>query len=393
VNAKFPVGTPFRPPEEPHSPFYPARGLYSSGNATVLRSQLSELAAAGVDSVMLSWWGQRDKDIDRDSQGISTDQLVPIVLDAAYDAGIGVTWHLEPYGGRSPSSVLEDIHYISHNYGSHPAVWRQPRQGEDPERLLPLIFLYDVSVTHSGESHAEQEAARRAWHEVSSMIRGTTHDSILISLLVDRRDVDFVRSSGFDGAYTYFASEGFTQGSMRHEWPQIAEQMASAGKLFFPSVGPGYNDSLIRPWNSAQTRDRDGGAYYDRQWTWAVEKAMASAGVTITSFNEWGEGTQIEGARPHVNPSGNAYADYLPGGSNEYMERTRRWVAQARRIRCEAEGQGDIADLVTIERERQGVQRVDLEADQAGPDEEGERWGDVRIASRGGRSTLVHAEL
>ena len=39
---------------------------------------------------------------------------------------------------------------------------------------------------------------------------------------------------------------------------------AAHNKLFVPSVGPGYKDTKIRPWNSAATRDREGGARYSR---------------------------------------------------------------------------------------------------------------------------------
>ena len=37
-----------------------------------------------------------------------------------------------------------------------------------------------------------------------------------------------------------------------------------AGKLFVPSVGPGYKDTGIRPWNYMNTKEREGGEYYER---------------------------------------------------------------------------------------------------------------------------------
>ena len=269
---------------------------------------MRELSAAGVDSVMLSWWGQADKDLRRDSQGVSTDELVPTVLDAAAAAGVGVSWHMEPYGGRTPATVLEDLRYLHDKYGRHPAVWRH--QGR------PLVWLYDVSAEHSGETPAKQRAAREEWARVMRELRGSPADSTVLSLLVDARDPEFVQQCGFDGAYSCptsrsnsgiawmplphrvsrsislagadFSSRGFTHGSTTENWAALHRAMAASGKVFVPSVGPGYNDTLIRPWNAQATKPRQDGAYYDGMWSAAID--IPSSIVTVTSFNEWGEG-------------------------------------------------------------------------------------------------------
>ena len=49
--------------------------------------------------------------------------------------------------------------------------------------------------------------------------------------------------------------------------------------------------------NAENTRDRENGGYYDRMFRAAVDASPDV--VFITSFNEWGEGTQIEPAVPH----------------------------------------------------------------------------------------------
>jgi glycoprotein endo-alpha-1,2-mannosidase len=61
-------------------------------------------------------------------------------------------------------------------------------------------------------------------------------------------------------------------------------------------VGAGYNDERLRPWNRHNTRARgNNGEYYSEFWNDAI-RALPDI-VSITSFNEWGEGTQIEPAR------------------------------------------------------------------------------------------------
>ena len=99
--------------------------------------------------------------------------------------------------------------------------------------------------------------------------------------------------------------------------------------LLFP--GPGYDDTRIRPWNGANTHARDGGAYYEAMWREAL--ALRPHAVSITSYNEWGEGTQIEPARPHTTADGTAYLDY--GAEHGlYLRLTSRWAARAAALRA-----------------------------------------------------------
>jgi len=99
---------------------------------------------------------------------------------------------------------------------------------------------------------------------------------------------------GFDGFYTYFATDGFTFVSTTRNWPKLAAWARAHAKIFVPCAAPGYIDTRIRPWNGVNTRDREGGAYYDRSWVAAV--AVSPELVGTASFNEWREGTQIETA-------------------------------------------------------------------------------------------------
>ena len=149
-----------------------------------------------------------------------------------------------------------------------------------------------------------------------------------IGLWLDANDGDArLAPSHMDGAYTYFASPEVSHGANPASWPAIARWCEARGLLFFPSLGPGYDDSKIRPWNAAAKRDREGGQRYRRAWQVGQGRCVrrcrcprdaracphrlppplplqsvldldpVPAGVTITSFNEWGEGTQIEAAR------------------------------------------------------------------------------------------------
>ena len=69
-------------------------------------------------------------------------------------------------------------------------------------------------------------------------------------------------------------------------WRELSEWARGHRKLFSASVGPGYNDTRIRPWNVQATRHRKDGAYYQRMWDAAIDAQPDY--VSITSFNEWG---------------------------------------------------------------------------------------------------------
>jgi hypothetical protein len=54
----------------------------------------------------------------------------------------------------------------------------------------------------------------------------------------------------------------------------------------------GYCDERIRPWNQRNTQERRDGEYYRESWNAAA--AVTPSFISITSWNEWHEGSQIE---------------------------------------------------------------------------------------------------
>jgi len=63
-------------------------------------------------------------------------------------------------------------------------------------------------------------------------------------------------------------------------------------KLWIATAMPGYDDSRMLDRRDRFARARDDGAYYQRTWAGAV--ATNPDMISISSFNEWTEGHQIE---------------------------------------------------------------------------------------------------
>ncbi len=105
------------PPDDIASDYFPELGAYSSNDPTVVAQHMKWLRQAGVGVIITSWWGQGSKE----------DRVVPLLLKTAEGYGIKVAFHIEPYNGRTPESLVSDIKYIYENYGSSPAFFRLDR--------------------------------------------------------------------------------------------------------------------------------------------------------------------------------------------------------------------------------------------------------------------------
>ncbi len=260
------------------TPYYPARGLYSSSNTKLVGAQMREIAATGIRTVIVSWWGFGSPEAER----------LPLVTTAAARHGLSVAVHIEPYGGRTPAQAASDIIELQ-------------------ELGYRDFYVYD----------ADREPAA-AWAEALAPLEG-------VRVFGQTHLVGRAKASGFDGLYTYdvVVWNGNT-------FARMCSQAHRAGLLCAPSVGPGYDarlttrDELIRP--------RLRGATYDRMWRAAV-RARPDL-VTVTSYNEWQEGTQIEPARPQVErPSyEGAWGRRGVPAQRAYLDATARWVTRLRPV-------------------------------------------------------------
>ena len=222
-------------------------------------------------------------------------------------------FHIEPYRNRNAATLRSNLSYIISRYGNHSALYRRPGSN------LPFYYIYDSYLVP-----ADQWKTLLGHSGGHDSIRGTALDGIFLGLVVERTHLDQLIRSGFDGYYTYFASDQFTYGSTVSNWASLAARAKQAGVLFVPSVGPGYDDIRIRPWNAKNTRDRHGGAYFERGFAAAVD--AHSDFISITSFNEWHEGTQIEEAVAKKTVD-HQYVDYTPAGSDFYLSLSRKWTS------------------------------------------------------------------
>ena len=326
VTKRYPTGRHV-PPDDIGANFYPELGCYSSKDPLVIEQHMYQLRKADVGVVSVSWYPPNLAD----DEGDPPDALIPVLLDIAHKYSIRVTLHLEPYSNRSPQSVRNDLIYIHENYFAHPAFYKHThtvsdnhRTGQRITKSLPLVYIYDSYLNKPKE-----------WVEIlkpygKNTIRGTAIDCVVLGLLVDESHKKAIVDGGFDGFYTYFASNGFSYGSSTSNWQSLSKLAQEHKLLFIPSFGPGYIDTRVRPWNKRNSKGRQNGKYYKNMFQSAIRAVSGVEGgggiVSLTSFNEWHEGTQIEAAVPKSIP-GFRYLDYTPHQPDFYLELTKETAA------------------------------------------------------------------
>uniref|UniRef100_A0AC34RMK3 Uncharacterized protein n=1 Tax=Panagrolaimus sp. JU765 TaxID=591449 RepID=A0AC34RMK3_9BILA len=128
------------PPDDIGSLFFPSLGPYSSRDPLVIDQHMKWIASAKINVVVVSWIPEEKTD----PNSFSWDSLVPLLMDSADNYGLKLSFHLEPYEGRTAASVKNDIIKIIDKYGNHSAFYRTfPKNQSKSGKALPLFYVYD----------------------------------------------------------------------------------------------------------------------------------------------------------------------------------------------------------------------------------------------------------
>jgi len=259
---------------------------YQSGDFNYVRSQMTQARNAGIDSFAVSWNGPTGDWATRFSK----------MLEMA-DNGFTLAVHYETtlVSNNSLENTVANLRYIKDNYARNPSYLRY--EGK------PVIFFW----------RAELVTPIPNWQTIRKQVDPNAE----MYWSVDGVDINLLQS--FDAIHLFSAAKYSNDptGSYKQFRSQVNDYQTKSGqrKLWIAGVTPGYDDRKLR--QPGEFRDRESGSYYQRSWQAAINSNPDL--ITISTWNEWYEGSSIEEGEAW----GNQYLAATSQFTNQYKGTTK----------------------------------------------------------------------
>lgn len=260
---------------------FPVKGAYSSHDPVVIEWQIDQAKAAGITGFVVSWWGRDDWDKWHD------DSLAMLLKCAQRkDFKVSIYWERAPGDGQGQiDETIDDISYVLKKYGKTKAFLKVDGK--------PAIFAYNrVTLFAMPVS---------SWPAIIQRIREHAGDFVFFGDIGD--DQQSPGSYLFDGLHSYGVNLpddlrkhltvdklGELHAFLANYDTQTVRIARQRDRISCLTVSPGFDARKAYNWDT-QT-DRLDGRTYRTYWDEAT-KANPDW-IIITSWNEWGEGTEIE---------------------------------------------------------------------------------------------------
>jgi hypothetical protein len=245
----------------------------SSDDATIAR-QLNWAITAGLTGFISSWWGPGDQ----------TDTNFAKLLAHAASTQASTGYHFDStiyFESDAPSEssigqMETNLRYVINKYSNNANFFHW--QGK------PVIFFWDPL------GHGRTLAT---WATIRNQV-DPNHQTIWSA-----EGVDLTLLNVFDGIHLFSGAYwGLQQGDITavdqgfRAKIDAYNQAHNTQKIWAAGIIPGYNDTRVPGRTGTYIVARNNGATYSASWEGAI--ASNPDLITITSFNEWFEGSMIE---------------------------------------------------------------------------------------------------
>ncbi len=273
----------------------------SSRNPIVIDKHIQLAKEAGIYFLIFSWTGINSWE-DRTFRYYYLDRKNPMPVAIMYESAINLNGSddiarnetIIDFDDMYNSTItkgqkfLNDMDYIADAYFNNPAYYKINNR--------PVIFQYIVREWRNYTSYLDV---------LDNRMKTKGYDLFVIADVIwwsDPSVNDWTALQKHFSGITAYNMYDYGQPdvmvnffpAVRSKWEQY-KIFAYAYKLYFvPSIMPGYNDRTLRG-VSRPVLSRDDGIFYTRYWELARDFISPEFSmVSITSFNEWYEGTEIE---------------------------------------------------------------------------------------------------
>ena len=256
-----------------HMPDLPTIRYNSSDDATFDR-QLNWAATAGITGFISSWWGQGDA-TDANFAKLQTHSL-KLTATTGYPFASTIYFESDAPALQGVSAIVKQLKYILSHYSSNPHFFHWHGK--------PVIFFWDA--LGNGRTLS-------MWASVRSQV--DPHNATIWSA----EGVSTSLLSVFDGIHLF---SGGYWGLLHGTMPAVDQgfrniinaynQAHHTQKIWAAGVVPGFNDTRVPGRTGTFIVPRNNGATFKTSWSSAL--ASSPDWITITSFNEWFEGSMLE---------------------------------------------------------------------------------------------------
>lgn len=293
--------------------FYPEMGIYNCTQGAV-SEHFKQINKTGIGVILYSW-----TEATRDSS-----DTMEMIFNEAKKFQLKITFVLEHFQGRTVDRIRDQIEFVFDKFAHLESFNRI----YDKERKQHYPVFYIKDTHQSGITEANW---RELFGKQSASLRKTQYDGVYLNHITTKDSLASTKRSGFDGFFGYSASNGQTYASSWKNWNQISNFADQYKMLFIPTLGPGYAEKVHKSQKNHKDkhhaiRHRTNGNYYGVAWRTAIQ-LQNDPFISISSFNNWKEGTQIEPAIPMP-----TFRDYSSKGGNyspsKYLDLTRYWIGE-----------------------------------------------------------------
>jgi len=246
---------------------------YNSADDSTIDRQLSWAANAGITGFISSWWGQGDQTDTNFAKLLAHSDTLE--KKTGYHFSSTIYFESDSPHLQGESAIVSGLRYVLSQYSNdaHFLQWHGK----------PIIFIWDP--LGNGRTLS-------MWASVLQQV-DPKHQ-----LLWSAEGVSMSLLDVFDGIHLFSAGYwGLLNGDMAAVDQGFRNEINAYNashhtqKIWAAGVMPGYDDTRIRG-NKGFIVPRKNGATYHTSWDAAL--ASSPDWITITSFNEWFEGSMIE---------------------------------------------------------------------------------------------------